>query len=140
MRNSESKKDCAEIENLHAETAWNWFNIFNTVVLSFIAVLTFVTNQRVENLKQEVETAKFMESTIDNLTVNENNREIALSVVYSMFVKEKLEQFNSRPDKVPHKTMLVDVADTVLQVNEAQWAANPQKLSTSKAVLIICDL
>lgn len=140
MRNSESKKDLAEIENLHAETAWNRFNIFNTVVLLFIAVLTFVTNQTVENLKQDVETAKFMESTIDNLTVNENNREIALSIVYSMFVKEKLEQFNSKPDKVPHKTMLVDVAETVLQVNEAQSAANPQTLSTSKAMLIICDL
>jgi hypothetical protein len=72
--------------------------------------------------------------------VNENNREIALSIVYSMFVKEKLEQFNSKPDKVPHKTMLVDVAETVLQVNEAQSAANPQTLSTSKAMLIICDL
>ena len=140
MRNSESRKDLAEIENLHAETAWNRFNIFNTVVLLFIAVLTFVTNQTVENLKQDVETAKFMESTIDNLTVNENNREIALSIVHSMFVKEKLEQFNSKPDKVPHKTMLVDVAETVLQVNEAQWAANPQTLSTSKAMLIICDL
>ena len=140
MRNSESKKDLAEIENLHAETAWNRFNIYNTVVLLFIAVLTFVTNQTVENLKQDVETAKFMESTIDNLTVNENNREIALSIVHSMFVKEKLEQFNSKPDKVPHKTMLVDVAETVLQVNEAQSAANPQTLSTSKAMLIICDL
>jgi hypothetical protein len=143
---SPKDKEISEIEKNRSESAWNRFNIFNTFMLLILTASTFVINSRIENLKQEIETAKFMESTIDNLAGTSENREIALSVLYSAFILEKQEQSSLRTGfnlfelfdshEIPHQRMLSDLADTVLQVS----FPSSKILETSKAIDILCAL
>lgn len=140
-----------EIKKNRSETAGNWFNIFNAGMFLIITIFTFVTNLRLENLKQEIETAKFMESTIDNLAGNSKGREIALSVLYSSFILEKQEQSSLKTEfnlfklfdshEIPHRFILIDLADTVLKVNYDDLSSgSSENAASSKAIDILCAL
>ncbi|MCA2711510.1 MAG: hypothetical protein IM473_03430 [Microcystis sp. M015S2] len=91
---SSQDKEISEINKNRSETTWNWVNSLNTIILVIIAVFGGITNHKLDILKQELEFAKFMESTIDNLSKDEKQREIALSVLYSLFIVEKQDELS----------------------------------------------
>jgi hypothetical protein len=150
---SSQDKEISEINKNRSETTWNWVNSLNTIMLLIIAVFAGITNHKLDILKQELEFAKFMESTIDNLSKDEKQREIALSVLYSLFIVEKQDELSSKKGftipfvlekkeiEIPHRKFWIDISDTILRVNYNNLSSqSPESLATSKTIDILCFL
>ena len=104
-----TNKENSEIFKNRSETAWNWVNSFNTIMLLNIAVSNVFINLNLNSVNQKLEDAKFFETTIDHLASDAENREIALSMLYSLYIIEE------KPPK--HRDMLIDVSETILETN-----------------------
>lgn len=107
LTSEDKDKEISEIKKNRSESALNWFSIINMVALLVIAGLNISIDRNLNDVNQKLEDAEFLETTIDHLAGNTENREIALSILYSLY---NLEDHK-------HKDMLIDVSDTILETN-----------------------
>jgi hypothetical protein len=106
---SSKDKEISEINKNRSEITWNRVDSVNTIMLLIIAVSNVFINLNLNSVNQKLEDAKFFETTIDHLASNAENREIALSMLYSLYILE---------EKLPkHRDMLIDVSETILETN-----------------------
>jgi hypothetical protein len=126
---SSGDKDISEIKKNRAETSWNWINSFNTIALLIIAISNVFINLNLNKVNQKLEDAKFFEATIDHLVADSENREIALSMLYSLYILE---------EKTPkHRDMLIDISETILETNISQVSQEKNIPISKKALKII---
>ncbi|BAQ62463.1 hypothetical protein GM3708_2869 [Geminocystis sp. NIES-3708] len=126
---SSGDKDIFEINKNRSETVLNEFRIAEVVILSIIALLNVLININLNKVNQKLEDAKFFETTIDHLAADAENREIALSILYSLYILEE------KPPK--HRDMLIDISETILETNISQVSQEKNIPISKKALKII---
>ncbi len=89
MNTNKENKENSEIFKNRSETTRNWVSAFNTIILLIIAVSNVFINQNLNSVEQKLEDAKFFATTIEHLASDKENREIALSILYSLYVLEE---------------------------------------------------
>jgi cell division protein FtsI/penicillin-binding protein 2 len=87
---------------------------------------------KIEELQTDIQTITLVDNLIDDLTKNEDTRELALSALYGVLVLEP-KQHNEEP-KYPF--MMVEIADTILDNSYQKGNLNESK----KALSIIGEL